>query len=81
MRAFFILITAILAGFVAVCVHIYLGSGLFAGVFSFTLYYLTWELTVRRLRAIVQAEHPEHLAVPRYDVHITADHLKDDRQD
>ena len=52
LRPFFILITAILAVFIVISAHVYLGSGLFAGLFTFTIYYLAWELTIWRLRAI-----------------------------
>ena len=40
MRPFFILITAILAVFIVISTHVYMGSGLFAGLFTFTIYYL-----------------------------------------
>lgn len=81
MRPFFILITAILAVFIVISAHVYMGSGLFAGLFTFTIYYLAWELTIWRLRAILQCVHPEDLPDPRHEVHITTDYLKDDKQD
>ena len=81
MRPFLILITVILLVFIAISAHIYLSSGLFAGLFGFTIYYLAWELTVWRLRVISQSDHPEELSDPRYEIHITTDYLKDDKQD
>ena len=81
MRPFFILITAILAVFIVISAYVYMGSGLFAGLFTFTIYYLAWELTIWRLRAILQSDHPEDLSDPRDEVHITTDYLKDDKQD
>ena len=80
MRPFFILITAILAVFIVISAHVYMGSGLFAGLFTFTIYYLAWELTIWRLRAILQSDHRRPLR-PRHEVHITTDYLKDDKQD
>ena len=44
-------------------------------------YYLAWELTIWRLRAILQSDHPEDLSDPRHEDHITTDYLKDDKQD
>ena len=81
MRPFLILITAILAVFIVISARVYMGSGLFAGLFTFTIYYLAWELTVWRLRVISQCDHPEELTDPRYEIHITTDYLKDDEQD
>ena len=37
MRPFFIVITAILAVFIVISAHVYMGSGLFAGLFTFTI--------------------------------------------
>lgn len=81
MKPFAILITTILCFFIAISVHVYRGSGLFAGLFSFTVYYLAWELTVWRLRTILRSDHPEQLSDPRYEVHITTDYLKDEKRD
>ena len=81
MKPFTLLITAILIGFIIISAHVYLGSGLFAGLFSFTIYYLAWELTVWRLRTILRSDHPEQLSDPRYEVHITTDYLKDEKRD
>lgn len=80
MKPFTLLITAILIGFIIISAHVYLGSGLFAGLFSFTIYYLAWELTVWRLKAIMHAAHPEELSDPMDEVHITTEYLKADKQ-
>lgn len=80
MKPFAILITTILCFFIAISVHVYRGSGLFAGLFSFTVYYLAWELTVWRLKAIMHAAHPEELSDPMDEVHITTEYLKADKQ-
>ena len=81
MRPFFILISVILAVFIVIPAHVYMGSGLFVGLFTFTIYYLAWELTIWRLRAILQSSHPEDLSDSRHEAHITTDYLKDDKQD
>lgn len=81
MNLFSLLSTAILALFILISVHVYSGSGLFAGLFSFALYYLAWELTIWRLRRILLSDCPEQLTGPRYEVHITTDYLKKDKQD
>ena len=81
MRPYFILITAILVVFIVISAHIYMGSGLFPSLFTFTIYYLAWELSIWRLRAILQSDHPEDISDPRHEVHITTDYLKDDKQD
>jgi len=81
MRPFFLLITAILAVFILISAHVYMGSGLFAGLFSFATYYLAWELTVWRLQSILRSDDPEQLSDPRYEVHITTDYLDDQKLD
>lgn len=80
MKPFAILITTMLCFFIAISVHVYKGSGLFVGLFSFTVYYLAWELTVWRLKAIVHAAHPEELSDPVNEVHITTEYLEADKQ-
>ena len=80
MKPLTILILTLLCFFIGISAHVYLGSGLFAGLFCFAAYYLAWELTVWRLKTILQTDHPEELSDPMNDVHITTEYLKEDKQ-
>jgi len=80
MQPFAFLITIILCAFMAISVYVYRGSGLFAGLFCFSVYYLAWELTVWRLQVILHTDHPEDLSDPINEVHITTEYLKGDKQ-